>query len=217
MEKIPRQLFRDGERHMKRASSQYWFPILIPVFIGLLLPLLQLQSNISETETLEDMSEAVRLFSRIEEFISQQNEDSSTQPMDDQSVNMSDQSDFSITDIFKTDLRSFISQATKNLVVSVITIDVWAFTMLFTIRYRTHESNLAFAPPVIALFLHMCLMIGAASIPGTDDVVQLMLEGVILLIAVAAAIWVREVIWKNIDGIDYQNNNPNSSTTGTSS
>ena len=190
---------------MKRTSSQYWFPILIPVFIGLLLPLLQLQSNISETETMGNLSTLGEMISQIEESTEQQNEESSIQSLDDQS-DSSTTDKFKIVDLLKIDLRNFVSQATKSLVVSIITIDVWAFTMLFTIRYRTHDSNLAFAPPVIALFLHMCLMIGAASIPGTDDIVLLMLEGVILLIAVGAAIWVREVIWKNIDGIDYQNN-----------
>ena len=202
---LQEQRLRAGERHMKRTSSQYWFPILIPVFIGLLLPLLQLQSNISETETMGNLSTLGEMISQIEESTEQQNEESSIQSLDDQS-DSSTTDKFKIVDLLKIDLRNFVSQATKSLVVSIITIDVWAFTMLFTIRYRTHDSNLAFAPPVIALFLHMCLMIGAASIPGTDDIVLLMLEGVILLIAVGAAIWVREVIWKNIDGIDYQNN-----------
>ena len=189
---------------MGRTSSQYWFPLLVPLLIGLLLPLLQLNASFSETETMQGLNNLSNMRSGRTPSPVGPNEEGEVLDAPEE------QKEFSMSKAIKIDLRKFLTDAVKSLVVAVISIDVWALTTLFTVRDRTQRSNLAFAVPVVALLLHVCLMIGATSIPGKPgefSLAKTISETLILLLAFVAAGWVREVIWKNIDGIERTHNN----------
>ena len=196
-----------GNLQIHFPNSLYWFPIAVPILIGLILPLLQLQVNISQTDMIllmldvrqdqieeqirEELSELLGP-SQINDFIQSIDADNSGE--DTQAV----------VDAYLSHLRNFLFSATDSILVSLITIDVWALTILFTSTALGRGSNLSFASPVIALFLHICIIIVAQNVPEIVEQ-KTLLDILFILIAGALAFWVRNVIWRSAERPDQKN------------
>ncbi|AZZ98457.1 hypothetical protein [Pseudoalteromonas sp. R3] len=132
----------DTTRKYQSRNSQYWFPILIPLLIGLLLPLLQLGSNFQQTETTTGIAE------QLVEWIEESGEELSLEDRDELQSTISEQK----AKVFWDVMTNFYSEVVKSIVVALISVDVWALSVLFTIKVHTKKSNMAYAPAVIVLF-----------------------------------------------------------------
>ena len=106
--------------------------------------------------------------------------------------------------VFHTSL--LISNLFAGIVVSLISVDVWALTILFTLSQKGRDLGAAYAVPLVALLGHFILLIisnATRGAVGPDSQVvnpmALMISLICAIIAFSLALWVRITIWRHYD------------------
>ena len=176
----------------RRLSVKYIFPLALPVLIGIILPVLEFQNQLQESDTLIKTFEA---FEEFEELLER-----------DQDGDRSDVLRQAQRRALIQDTKFFIVALSKNIAISIISVDVWAITTLFTLSHqlkkiKNNPSDL-YAYPLMAIFIHIILVAMCNSIATPRANWRITTGCIFMSISVLTGISVREVIWINIDSLE---------------
>ncbi|MBN1885999.1 MAG: hypothetical protein JW876_10825 [Candidatus Krumholzibacteriota bacterium] len=99
----------------------------------------------------------------------------------------------------RTDVKKWVATASESICLSIISIDIWAFSILFTLGAGRNAGQL-YAYPLVGIFLHIVLLIICNVVSNPQSTLRLSFAAVVGFIAIIVAIWVRDIIWKFCDG-----------------
>lgn len=170
----------------QHIKTSYWFPLLLPVLMGVILAFAKLPSDFSETRTQHMMAQ--QIIEHMKEEGTEVERDALPTPYANLAV----------------DGKRFLQRISEGLVLSIIAIDVWAFTTLFAAAAASLVAKrLPYEYPVIGIIAHFILvLVVAASDALQIEEYEVVTQAASVIAAIAAlgvGWWVRHGIWNTLE------------------
>ena len=163
---------------MKETKMTFWFPIFLPVLLGILYALVKLPYDTAETTTIVKVLEMVGQQSEIpgiEEILEIERIEEILEPEEIEKLQTSSEPeikefmdkliDKGITGAIIADILRLVSWLCEGIVSSVIAIDIWAFTTLYSTRRQYTIGStirLPYEYPVLGIIIHIILMLAVS-------------------------------------------------------
>ncbi len=158
----------------------YWFPLVLPMLMGMILAFAKLSADFSETTTLVGSHEVLAQVLRDSDLI------------DDDALKAAPASGLLV------DGERFLRRLSEGVVLSIIAVDIWAFTTLFGAASGPRR-RLPYEYPVLGIIAHFLLVLAAAASDslGIKGSTAYTLIGsvIVMLTAFAVGWWVRHGVW----------------------
>ena len=216
---------------MNNDNLSYWFLLLLPIVMGMMVAFAHLQSDFSETEALnraqiqtverdanlltelirmsdgEDKKAVCNQLIRGVTDVSEQKyficKDDGAVEYDREAVERDSARRFLVVD-----LGSFLYRLSEGVAASVISIDIWALTTL--LAYRPNMTVIPpYAYPTLGIILHFVLVLlvmAAGKLSYWGEPIRLSLALTFMLLSVAIGWLVRDKVWRRYEMIAGKNN-----------
>ena len=148
-----------------RNSLAYWFPLLVPILMGLVLGFVKLQGDISNTAARSQQSaEIAALAQQSAEIAALAQQSAETAALAQQSAETEDLNTSFQNPVMNNlliDFMEFLGRVSEGVALSIISLDIWVLTTLFAAGAGERSAMTArlYVYPITGILSHFLLLV----------------------------------------------------------